>query len=333
MNDSRERHQNRRKPALGVDSLEDRRLMSADMGSTFAIVPGEVTAAGGKSTVEVKIDPSYFTGAKRTGRIIMGIDVAADPNSSIKPQIVSIESGNGRKVPVQHAKYANTLVKSQGLLTAQSTAVTFTAQVPKAGQAPATYKVDVKGLTDATGKYLLGFYLPGDVDGDGKVSNTDIKTIASQLGLKSTDKGYSFDADANRDGKIDLKDLRIASQNLDTATIVSPVASVNLDPASDVGISDRITNLRTVKFTGSATPNAKVTFTEANGNSPGGTATVGADGKYSINVPLGDGSNTFKVSTADAFGQTISGTISPVTYSVNPPTVTNTVPSASDAKA
>lgn len=333
MNDSRERHQNRRKPALGVDSLEDRRLMSADMGSTFAIVPGEVTAAGAKSTVDVKIDPGYFTGATRGGRIVLGVDVAADPNSQVKPQIVSVESSNGRRVSVQHARYANTLVKAQGLLTPQSTAVTFTVPVPKAGQAPATYKVDVKGLTEGTGKYLLGFYLPGDVNGDGKVTNDDITTMASKIGQKSTDKGYAFDADANRDGKIDVRDLRIASQNLGASTIVSPVASVNLDPASDTGISDRVTNQRVVKFTGTATPNATVVFTELNKNSPGATATVGPDGKYSVNVQLGDGSNTFQVATTDAFGQTISGSISPVTFSTNPPTVTNTVPNPADAKA
>jgi hypothetical protein len=35
------------------------------------------------------------------------------------------------------------------------------------------------------------------------------------------------------------------------------------------------------------------------------------------------------VTSTDAFGQSISGQISPVTWSANPPTVTNTVPSTS----
>ena len=41
-------------------------------------------------------------------------------------------------------------------------------------------------------------------------------------------------------------------------------------------------------------------------------------------VPLGDGSNTFNVTTTDAFGQSITGQIAPVTYSTNPPQVINT---------
>ncbi len=54
--------------------------------------------------------------------------------------------------------------------------------------------------------------------------------------------------------------------------------------------------------------------------------TADATGNYSIMVPLGNGSNTFKVTTSDAFGQSITGEISPVTWSANPPTVVNTPP-------
>ena len=49
-------------------------------------------------------------------------------------------------------------------------------------------------------------------------------------------------------------------------------------------------------------------------------------------VPLGDGSNTFKVTTTDAFGQSISGQISPVTYTLNPPQVINTPARSTDTR-
>lgn len=316
---------NRRKPGLAVDALEDRRVLSAGMGSTFAIVPGTVTEANKVSTVEVKLDSTHFTAGNR-GRITLGIDVAADPSSSVKPTIAAIKSANGRNVAFQHARYSQALVKAQGLGTPLSSAVTTTLQVPKAGKGAAVYQVQVKGTNADTGGYLLGFYLPGDVDGDGVVSKDDVAAIASKFGRSSTDDGYSFDADANRDGKIDAKDLRLAGQNIGARTTISPVTSVNLDPASDTGISDRITDQRTVKFTGTASPNASVTFTEINGKSTGGATTVGADGKYSVDVPLADGSNTFKVTTADAFGQSISGGIAPVTYSATPPKVVNSIP-------
>lgn len=314
-----------RKPGLAVDGLEDRRVLSAGMGSTFAIVPGTVAEGNKVSTVDVRLDATHFTPGNR-GRITLGIDVAADPNSSVKPVVSAIKSANGRNVPFQHSRYSQALVKAQGLGSPLSSAVTTTVQVPKAGQAAAAYQVQVKGLTADSGGYLLGFYLPGDVDGDGLVSKDDVASIASKFGRTSTDDGYSFDADANRDGKIDAKDVRLAGQNIGARTTISPVTSVNLDPASDTGISDRVTDQRTVKFTGAASPNATITFTEIDGKSPGGSTTVAADGKYSIDVPLGDGSNTFKVTTADAFGQSISGGIAPVTYSIHPPRVINTVP-------
>ncbi|AMV37420.1 Ig-like domain-containing protein [Planctomyces sp. SH-PL62] len=325
MNESRELQRNRRKPVLAVDALEERRVLSAGMGSTFAIVPGSVAEAGKATTVEVKFDSTHFTPGAR-GRIVLGIDVAADPGSQVKPEIVSIRSANGRGVPFQRATYSQTIVKTQGLLSPRSSAVTASLTAPREGQAATSYRVDVRGSTSETGAYLLGFYLPGDADGDGVVSKDDIQKIAAQFGKISTDDGYSFDADSNRDGKIDIRDVRMAGQNVGAKTIISPVTSVNLDPASDTGVSDRITNQRVVKFIGSASPNASITFAEINGNSPGGTATVGADGKYTIDVQLGDGSNTFKVTAADAFGQVISGAIAPVNYSTNPPTVVNTIP-------
>jgi hypothetical protein len=60
-----------------------------------------------------------------------------------------------------------------------------------------------------------------------------------------------------------------------------------------------------------------VTFTDQNGGSTT-TTTADSTGAYSIFVPLVVGSNTFTVSTLDAFGQNISGAITPVVYS--PPT-------------
>lgn len=309
----------------GVDALEDRRVLSAGMGSTFAIIPGKATDAAKPSTVDVKLDPSHFTAGNR-GRLTLGIDVAADPNAQAKPVIAAVKAANGRNMPIQHSRYSRALVKAQNMGSPMSTAVTLTLQAPRAGQAPVAYQVQVKGMAPESGDYLLGFYLPGDVDGDGVVSKDDAAAIASKFGRTSTDDGYTFDADANRDGKIDGQDLRLAGQNIGARTTISPVSSVNLDPASDTGISDRVTDQRVVKFTGNSSSGATIHFEEIDGKSTGGTTTVGADGKYSIDVPIGDGSNTFKVTTSDSFGQTISGGIAPIVYSANPPRVVNTIP-------
>ncbi len=181
--------------------------------------------------------------------------------------------------------------------------------------------MQVKGLAHSTGQYLLGFYLPGDANGDGTINKTDITTIKSLIGDAATNSNYNFDADVNRDGIINQKDIRLAQRNMGATTKVSPVASVNLDPASNPSLN-RTTPYSTVHFAGKVTPDATVTF--ANNSNSGATTTVTADstGAYSIMVPLVTGSNTFTVTTKDGFGQAISGQITPVVYS--PPTTTTT---------
>jgi hypothetical protein len=326
---SRKLPRKRRESSFSVDCLEDRTVMSAGLGSTYAIVPGTIDAAGQTSTVQVKFDPGYFTAGKG-GRMVVGVDIAADPNSTAKPQVVSMQAeGSRRPTAIQHAMYSQSIVKAKSLQTPISSAVTGTVNIPKAGEPPATYTVNVKGLSGTSGNYLLGFYLPGDANGDGTVDQADIKVIKSEMGATASSSKYTFDADANRDGKINALDIRMATQNLGAKTTVSPVVNVDLDPATDGPLHSRITSSRVVRFTGATTPNATITFTEINNNSPGATGAADASGNYSIMVPLGDGSNTFKVTSTDAFGQSISGQISPVTWSANPPTVTNTIPSTS----
>ena len=103
--------------------------------------------------------------------------------------------------------------------------------MPKAGQAPADYTVQVRAANKTTGDYLLGFYLPGDVAGTGTVTQADLQTIKSDLGVTASSSNYNFDADVNRDGIIAPADLAFAAMNLGASTKISPIISVNLNPA------------------------------------------------------------------------------------------------------
>jgi hypothetical protein len=179
--------------------------------------------------------------------------------------------------------------------------------------------VQVKGVGGTTGQYLVGFYLPGDVAGTGTVTKADLQTIKKDHGMTASNASYNFDADVNRDGVINSQDLQIAKKDLGASTEVSPVVSVNLDPASNPA-ADRTVPYSTVHFAGEVTPNGTVTFLDQSGGSTT-MATADSTGAYSIMVPLVTGSNTFSVTTMDAFGQSISGAITPVVYS----------PTASDA--
>jgi hypothetical protein len=171
--------------------------------------------------------------------------------------------------------------------------------------------VNVKGLSGGTGKYLVGFYLPGDTNGDGTVDKTISRAIKTLMGDNATNKNYNFDADVNRDGIINRKDLKLAQQELGATTKVSPVVSVNLDPASDPSL-DRKTSFSIVHFAGTVSPGATVTFANNDNNGATTAATADAKGAYNIMVPLVSGSNTW-VTTMDGFGQSIGGDLPVVT--------------------
>jgi hypothetical protein len=309
-----------RRMCTAPELLEDRVVMSAGQGSTFAIMPGSITSVGEISSVNFVISPTLFTAPK--GKFVMGIDIAPASSSSssttstLKPEIMSVTSSSGQVIHVEHSRYNAKVAKANKLGDAPTSASLVTLKVPKTGQAAANYTVQVKGLDLTTGTYLIGFYLPGDVAGTGTVTLADIQTIHKDKGMTAENANYNFNADTNRDGIINGQDLKIAKQNVGVSTLVSPTISVNLNPASDPS-ENRTTPYSTVNFAGTLTPNATVTFVD---NSGGGTTTATADstGAYNINVPLVSGSNTFTVTTQDAFGQSISGAIQPVVY--DPPT-------------
>ena len=54
-----------------------------------------------------------------------------------------------------------------------------------------TFTVKVIGAEDTTGRFLLGFYLPGDANGDGIVDRTDVKAVRSALGSTPNDASTS----------------------------------------------------------------------------------------------------------------------------------------------
>jgi hypothetical protein len=323
----------RRQRCLTPELLEDRMVMSSGQGSTFAIMPASITTAGKENATSFTISSSLFTPAK-DGKLMLGLDVTAvsssststssnTPAATVAPEIMSVTSSSGRPIQIEHSHYYPKIAKANHLGNTPTSAVLFTIKPPASGQAPATYTVQVKGLAHTTGEYLLGFYLPGDASGTGTVTKTDITTIKSLVGDAATNSNYNFDADVNRDGIINRQDVKLAEENLGASTTVSPVVSVNLNPAADPN-NDRTTAYSTVQFAGLVTPGATVTF--ANTSNGGATTSTTADstGAYNIMVPLASGSNTFTVTTQDGFGQTISGSISPVVYNPNAPTTATT---------
>ena len=304
-----------RQPQLGAESLESRELLTGGAGNTFAIIPGNITSAGGTASISFTIDPGHFN--LPHGKLALGIDVAPDPSGTLKPLISSVEGPGGTPIPQTFHSIYDPHLKHRQVANGKGTSAVLTPIVLPANSSgqPVTYSVQVTAESHTSGKFLLGFYLPGDANGDGKVDKTDLATVRSELGATANSSRYNFNADANRDGRIARIDMAYTQQNQGVSTTISPVIAANLVPASVTQPATRSTNKPTASFTGTASPGATVSYT--NTSDPKATTTtalVDSAGNYSITTPLVLGSNVFMVKSTDAFGQTISGTIASVMY-------------------
>lgn len=329
MNPSYSSPRRRRDLALGAEALESRELLTGGAGNTFAIIPGSIDKPGGTAAVKFTIDPAHFKLPRRA--FTLGIDVAPEPSSNLKPFIASVDDPHGNIVPQTfHSIYDPHLTHRQ-VANGQGTSAVLTPVTlfPHDPNKPATYTVNVVGESNSSGNFLLGFYLPGDANGDGTVDRSDLQIVKSELGVRANSPKYTLDADVNRDGRIGKIDLAYTLQNQGVSTDITPVVAANLDPASVSPAGSRSAITNSAHFTGTASPGAMITYAEVSNeapavttraDNPGNTTTADNLGNYSVIVPLANGVNTFKVTSTDAFGQTISGTIAPVTYLAAPVT-------------
>ena len=286
------------------EAMESRCLLTGGAGNTFAVMTAAVTTPNGTTTLPFILNPASFKAPHH--HAVVGLDLVAANGSKVVPTIAAVIDSHGRHLHLTRTKGVQAVTVD---LQASSTKST-------------NYSVIVAATGGTSGSLLLGYYLAGDANGDGKVDSTDVAAIKAALNTTSTSSTYSFDADTNRDGKVNATDLSLARRNMGVSTTVRPDISAKLDPASDTGAADRITSLSTVHFTGTTTPGAAVSYSEISSRVPTVATTADATGAYSINLPLAPGANAFNVSSTDNFGQTISGRISPVTLSsIVPPAV------------
>jgi hypothetical protein len=309
----RSQTQNRRRPLFRIEpeALEGRLLLTGGGGNTIALAKGTIAAVDGTTTSPFVIESGHFSVPNH--RMTLGVDVVADTGSTILPKINSVALQSGVRIATTALPQPK---KNASATTTDSPhAVLATITVPAGKKGFSTnFNTKISAQNKTSGDYLLGYYLPGDADGDGAVSKADVATIKSLLGKTVSDAAYSFDADSNRDGRITMADVNIAKANLGVKTTITPSFTANLDPNTDTGALDRITNDSTVNFNGSGSPGAKITFTEVNNKEPAVSTVVNSSGVYTVTIPLQEGTSTFTVTSVDAFGQTITGSIQPVTY-------------------
>jgi hypothetical protein len=313
MNPFRSFPRRRRKTVLSPELLETRELLTGG-SNTFAIIPGTVSTNNGTTSIQFTIDPTNFTLPKRA--LTLGIDVVANTGSTIKPFIESIDDPHGNLVPQAFHSIYNPHLSHLAVASGQGTSAVLVPLTlfPHGQTKPATYTVNVQALGNTSGSFLLGFYLPGDANGDGTVNQADIQIVKADQGARAGSTKYNFNADTNRDGRIGKIDLAFTQQNLGVSTNISPVVQANLDQTNLIAAAgSQVSSVPNASYTGTATPGTTITYANTDGSSTT-TTTADSTGNYSITVPLNVGVNTFQVTSKDAFGQVISGAITPVSY-------------------
>jgi hypothetical protein len=313
MNPFRSNPRRRRKLVFGPERLETRELMTSG-SNTFAIIPGTVSTTNGTTAIKFTIDPANFTLPRQA--LTLGIDVVPASGSTIKPLIASVDDPHGDLVPqVFHSIYDPHL----GYVAVASNPATSSVLAPLTlyphqPNRPITYTVNVQAVGQTSGSFLLGFYLPGDAQGNGTVSKADINIVKSLQGTRSTSSNYNFNADVNRDGRIGKIDLAFTLQNQGVSTTVTDIVQANYNSSNDYPGESRVSKVPQAQFTGTATPGSSIVYTNTSNGNATTTTTADSSGNYSITVPLVSGTNVFQVNVTDSFGQTISGTLTPVSY-------------------
>jgi hypothetical protein len=289
-----------------VESLEPRGLLTGGAGSLFAVMPANFAAPGATVELPFTIARDEFHAPHTTFQL--GVDLSSQTGS---PMIISVDHTNGRMLhKAQHTQYDPSVSAKLGGKTTTSGAI-----VPVAvGTRPTTYDLRIVGDGQKDGGANVGFYLPGDANGDGVVTQSDINTIKADMGSKYGDSKFSLDADPDRDGVINRNDLRIAQRNLGVSTTVLPTAVIHPQTGAVDAHNQSVSGSK-LTYIGNATPNATVTF--QNQQVPGSPPVAGAadaSGNVSVTTPLSAGWNVFKVTIKDEFGQEISGVQLPVQY-------------------
>jgi hypothetical protein len=275
-------------------------------------MPATVGQAGGTAAVGFTISPDLFTVPR--GKVVLGLDVSAQPGSNVSPRVNAVQDAQGRIHPVVHAVYDPSVQSQLGGKT-ETSAATVTISAPVRAHGKLVHDaVIVTGTNQSTGSLRLGFYLPGDANGDGVVTQSDIKAIRAAMGAKYGASNYNLSLDANRDGRIDAADVAIARRNLGVRTTVNPVLSGSFNPSVSIDTLHRTTANSDLPLSGSATPGATISLDETQGKTPEVKTTVDASGHYSIDVHLAQGSNAFNLTETDGFGQVVQGVIFPIEY-------------------
>jgi len=280
----------------GLESLEAKELLSGLPANTLAVASGSVLTPGGSAQVSTPITAQNMSG--RTS-IVIGESITVPPGSTLEPQFVAAYGPDGKRLQVQPgAPFV------PGVHNAVTLFITVTA--------PGPVTTVVTGAQGTTGAFQVAEYLPGDINGDGQVTITDLSAFAPHFQTTVGDPLYDPAADANLNGQIGSVDARFIERNMAPLTRKMPLfVSFRLAPGEQVrhpstnsgGVAVR----QNVTIIGHTVPGALVFSDSADGDYTftGPILPTNTRGIFTYDVKLTTGINNFDFLVVDQYGQQI----------------------------
>ena len=203
----------RSRPRFSLERLEDRLAMSGALpGNTLSLGSAIVAAPKAVAAVQTVISPQNLAGNRPS--TIFGINLIPESGSNVNPRVVAVLGADGKPLPLNRG-----MVYKPGVY--GMTNAFFQDSVP----GPVT--VEFTGARNSTGAATVRTFLPGDVNGQGRVTPNAFAPFSAAYLSHYGNAFYNSNADANNNGIVGHTDGNILLRNL-TPPIAKPRGPLSL---------------------------------------------------------------------------------------------------------
>ncbi len=287
---------NKRRHLPGFDRCEGRLTPSGGAAAnTLGVVSGDVTSP--RSIADVSVPVTQHNIGGRRSAIISEL-VTPGSQSALHPAVTGAQGTNGQALLFRRgAPYIAGRHESAAVYVKANTAGALT--------------TGVTGRNNSTGSFQVGATLPGDINGDGKVTLADEVAFTQAFMSTKNDPNYNPAADANHNGQVGIGDAKLLLRNLTPLTPKIPLniyltlapqdAAKGPTPKNSGGK----THFQNVTILGRTTPGAMVFLDGKQGTFQfnGAALATDAEGNFAVNVKLSKGLNSYQFEAIDPFGQ------------------------------
>jgi hypothetical protein len=179
-----------------LERLERREVLSAGGARALAALPGRIEAPGHLAHLSLTIERGQVT-SDRSTPVYLGFTADPATGADVSPRIASVFGPTGLHAAVDKARDNPFIIR-----------------INPTADAPSAFAVDVVGLDDKVGDFVLDAFLPGDVDSNGSVDQADLRSVRAAYGSYEGQPTYNASADFNRDGRVGCLDFELTRRNL-----------------------------------------------------------------------------------------------------------------------